>query len=224
MADSRIAGATFARDLRLELRTRESLNAMLFYALLVVVIFSFAFESEAELTARVGGGLLWVAFLFAGLVALDRAFVRELPGDSLTGLLLSPAPRAALMAGKFASSFILMLAIEMVLLPLFAVLFNVSPAVHWSGIVLTVVLGTWALAVTGTYFSAMSIHTRHRALLLPLLLLPVVIPAVISMVQATQVFLGRSGVADYWWKLLFGFDVVFTTLGLLLADIVLDVD
>ena len=110
------------------------------------------------------------------------------------------------------------------LLPLFAILFNAPHAANWSGIAATTVLGTWALAANGTYFSAMSVHARQRGLLLPLLLLPVSIPAILAMVQATQVYLSGSGVANYWLKLLTGYDIIFTALGWLLADIVIDVE
>lgn len=220
----RVLWATARRDLRLELRERDAANAMLFYGLLVIVIFSFAFTAEAQLTLRVGGGLLWVAFLFAGLLALDRAFLREAANDCLAGLVASPAPRAALLAGKFAATAAMMLMVEAVLLPLFAVIFNAPPAARWGGIVLTVLLGTWALAANGTYFSALGTHARQRTLLLPLLLLPVAVPAIIAMVQATQVFLAGSGGAEFWLKLLLGYDVIFTALGVVLADAVLEAE
>ncbi|MGH9474287.1 MAG: heme exporter protein CcmB [Terriglobales bacterium] len=220
----RIALAVLQRDFRIEFRTREALLAMAFYALLVLIIFSFAFSANAALTLQVGGGLLWVAILFAALVALDRSFLRESGGASLIGLQISPASRAAILTGKFAASFLLMLALEVILLPLFAVLFNAPRAANWGGIILTALLGTWALAANGTYFSAMSAQTRQRSLLLPLLLLPVSIPAILAMVQATQVYLAGSGMANYWLKLLLGYDVIFTALGLLLADMVLEVE
>jgi len=224
MSGNRVFLATLQRDLRLEFRTREALNAMFFYALLVIVIFSFAFSAETTIITQIGGGLLWVAFLFAGMVALDRAFLREMMEGSLTGLQIAPASPSAVMAGKFASSFLLMLAMEAVLLPLFAVLFNAPAKTDWAGIVGVTIMGTWALAANGTYFSAMSTHARQRSLLLPLLLLPVSIPAVIAMVQATQSYLSGSGDTGYWWKLLTGYDIIFTALGWLLADIVIDVE
>jgi len=224
VSDWGIFAAMLRRDLRIELRTREALLAMGFYALLVMVIFSFAFSADAALTARAGGGLLWVAFLFAALVALDRAFLRETAEGALVGLQTSPAPRAALLGGKFASSFVLILGLEAILLPLFAVLFNAPAHADWGGIALTTVLGTWALAANGTYFSAMSVHVRQRGLLLPLLLLPVSIPAILAMVQATQVYLGGEGVANYWLQLLAGYDIIFTALGLMLAEMALEVE
>jgi heme exporter protein B len=220
----RIFSAVLRRDLRIELRTREALLAMGFYALLVIVIFSFAFSADASLTLRAGGALLWVAFLFASMVALDRAFLRESAEGTLTGLQTSPASGAAILAGKFGSSFVLILAMEAVLLPLFAVLFNAPVHTQWFGIIATTLLGTWALAANGTYFSAMSVHTRQRGLLLPLLLLPISIPAILAMVQATQVYLSGAGMANYWLRLLFGYDVIFTVLGLALADLVLEVE
>src|SRR6185312_2042933 len=203
---------------------REALLAMGFYALLVIVIFSFAFSADADLTLRAGGSLLWVAILFAAMVALDRAFLRESAEATLSGLQTTPAPGAAILAGKFGSSFLLICAVEAVLLPLFAVLFNAPAHTRWGGIILTALLGTWALAANGTYFSALSLHSRQRGLLLPLLLLPVAIPAILAMVQATQVFLGGPGVANYWCRLLIGYDIIYTALGLGLADLVLEVE
>jgi heme exporter protein B len=221
---ARIAWAVMARDLRIELRTREALLAMGFYALLVIIVFSFAFSADAELTLRVGGALLWVAFLFAAMVALDRAFLRESAEAALTGLQTTPASRGAILAGKIGSSFLLMLALEAILLPLFAVLFNAPPQTRWGMVALTAVLGTWALAALGTYFSAMSVHIRQRGVLLPLLLLPAAIPAILAVVQATQTYLEATGVANYWLQLLLGYDIIFTSLGLLLADAVLEVE
>ena len=224
LGEWRIAAAVCARDLRIELRTREALLAMGFYALLVMVIFSFAFSSDASLTLRAGGGLLWVAFLFAALVALDRAFLREAGESSLVGLQIAPASRAAILAGKFAASYAIILGLEAILMPLFAVLFNTPRRADWGGIIVTALLGTWALAANGTYFSAMCAHTRQRALLLPLLLLPVSIPAILAMVQATQVYLTGEGMANYWLQLLIGYDVIFTVLAWALADMVLDIE
>src|SRR6185437_9857448 len=215
----RIATAVAARDLRIEARTREALLAMGFYAVLVMVIFSFAFAGDASLTGLAGGGLLWVALLFAALVALDRSFLREAAESSWTGLLISPAPRTALLAGKFASSFVLLLGLEAILVPLFAVLFNAPRSANWGGIVVTVLLGTWALAANGTYFAAMSAHARQRGLLLPLS-----IPAILAMVEATQSYLAAEGMANYWLRLLVGYNVIFTALGALLADTVLEVE
>lgn len=224
MSDWAVVRALTARDLRIEWRSRDALQAMFFYAVLVIVIFSFAFSADASLTARAGGGLLWVAFLFAGLIALDRAFQREMVEGCLDGLRMAPASRAALLTGKFAASLLSMLALEAVLLPIFAVLFNAPHAARWGGIAGTAVLGTWALAANGTYFAAISTHARQRALLLPLLLLPISIPALLAMVQATQVYLSGSGVANYWLRLLAGYDVIYSALGLALADLVMEAD
>ena len=224
MSSWRVLRAVAERDLLVEVRTREALLAMGFYALLVLVVFSFAFSADATLTRAVGGGLLWVAFLFAALVALDRGFLRETAEGCLTGLQTAPASRAAVLAGKFAASYVVILGLEALLLPLFAILFNAPAHARWGGVVVTTLLGTWALAANGTYFSAMSVHTRQRGLLLPLLLLPVSIPAILAMVQATQIFLTGDGVANYWLRLLLGYDVIFTALGWMLADTVLDVE
>jgi heme exporter protein B len=221
---TKAAWAVLRRDVRIEVRSREALLAMGFYALLVLIVFSFAFSADAELTLRAGGGVLWVAILFAALVALDRGFGREAAEGTLSGLQTSPASAAAIMAGKFGSNLILILGMEVILLPLFAVLFNAPSHTNWGGVTLVAFLGTWALAANGTYFSAMSLHTRQRGLLLPLVLLPVSIPAILAMVQGTQVYLTGEGMANYWLRLLIGYDIIFSALGLALAEAVLAVE
>jgi heme exporter protein B len=217
-----VFAATLRRDLRIELRARDAINAMVFYAVLVIVIFSFAFDPQD--VRPLLGGVLWLAFLFSGLVSLDRAFLREIPEGVLAGIRLSPASRAALIAGKCSSSFVFILAIECILLPLFAAFFNVPRTAHWGWISITILLGTWAIAINGGYFSAMSTQTRNRALMLPLLLLPVSLPAILAMVEATQAYISGTAGLGFALKLLFGYDVIFTTLALALADIVLEVE
>src|SRR5262249_26700894 len=153
---------TLAKDLRLEWRSRDAFNAMLFFGLLVAVIFNFSFEPTAEESRRIVGGLAWVAFLFASTVALTQSWGRELRHAVLDAWRLSPAPANAMFLGKVIGNFLFVAAIEAVLAPLFVVFYNlrsIGPA--WQ-MAVVFALGTWALVVNGTFFSALSARTRNR--------------------------------------------------------------
>src|SRR5277367_5067245 len=182
---SGIVRATLAKDLRLEWRSKDAINSMLFFALLIVVIFSFSFDPLAEESRRIAGGLIWVAFLFAAVTALSQTWARELRNQVLDAYRISPAPANALFLAKALGNFILVSLLEALMAPLFVIFYNLrvlGPA--WQ-LIPVALLGTWALVVNGTFFAAMSVRTRSRELRLPLLLFPVSIPAVIRMVAAT---------------------------------------
>ena len=216
--------ANLAKDLRLEWRSKDALNAMGFFALLAVVIFSFAFDPTAEESRRIAGGIFWVAFLFAAIVALNQAWARELRNQVLDAYRISPAPGSALFMGKVLGNFLYVAAIEALVAPLFIVFYDlrsVGPA--WQ-LVAVFLLGTWALVGNGTFFALLSLHTRNREVMLPLLLLPVSIPAILAMVLATTATLSGEPEAGLWLKMLAGYDVIFTTAGLLLFDVVLNAD
>jgi heme exporter protein B len=216
-----ITRATLAKDLRLEWRSKDATNGMLFFSLLVVVIFSFAFEPTAEEARRITGGLVWVAFLFASTMALNQSWSRELRNQVLDGYRSSPAPANALFLGKTIGNFIFVALLEAIVGPLFIVFFNLHILGDASLLVLVFLLGTWALIVNGTFFAAMSIRTRSRELMLPLLLFPISVPALLAMVSATlAIFTGESSPA-LPLKFLAGYDIVFTTISLLLFETVL---
>ena len=216
-----VVSAGLAKDLRLEWRSKDALNSVLFFALLVVVIFSFTFDPSTDESRRIAGGLIWVAFLFASVVALNQAWARELRNRVLDALRVSPAPTAALFVSKALSNFLFVAAVEAVLTPLFIVFYNLSAAGSWSALLLVFLLGTWALVVNGTFFAALLTHARDREMMLPLLLFPISIPAIISMVEATTLVLTGEGSPAMWLKMLAGYDVVFTTACLLLFEPVL---
>jgi heme exporter protein B len=213
--------ANLLKDLRLEWRSKDALNATGFFSLLVVVIFSFSFEPTAEEARRIAGGLIWVAFLFAAVIALNQTWTRELRHNVLDGYRLSPAPPAALFLGKALGNFIFVAAVQAVTAPLFVIFYNLR-AVGDATLLLPVFLfGTWALVVNGTFFAALSIRTRNREVMLPLLLFPISVPAILAMVQATTFILTGDDSPSLWIKLLIGYDVIFTTAGLLLFPTVL---
>jgi heme exporter protein B len=216
-----ITRSTLAKDVTLEWRSKDAINSMLFFGLLVVVIFSFSFEPTAESSREIAGGLVWVAFLFAAVVALNQTWARELHNHVLDGFRVSPAPPNALFLAKAIGNFLFVVILEAVMTPLFIMFYNLralgSP-VHfvWIGL-----LGTWALVVNGTFFAALSIRTRSREVMLPLILFPISIPAVLAMVQSTTIVLTGDGDPWSWIKILVIYDIVFTTVCLLLFETVL---
>src|SRR5215831_2049965 len=191
MSFARLAWINVAKDLRLEWRSRDVFNSMMFFALVVVVVFSFAFERDAS--RPVMGGLIWIAFLFSTTMALNQSWARELRNGVLDAYRVAPAPAEALFLGKCLANFLFVLVLECLMAPLFVIFYNLSALGSAWQLVIIFLLGTWALVVNGTFFAVMSIRTRSRELMLPLLLLPVSIPAVVSMVTATNLVLSGEG-------------------------------
>jgi len=224
MSTLRLIWINMAKDLRLEWRSRDVLNSMLFFSLLVVVIFSFAFSPTAEESRRMAGGLVWTAFLFSTVMALNQSWARELRNGVLDAYRVSPAPAEALFFGKCIGNFLLVMLLECLMAPLFVVFYNLSSVGPVWQLVVISLLGTWALVVNGTFFAAMSIRTRNRELMLPLLLLPISIPAVVTMVAATTNVLTGEASPVSEIKFLAGYCVVFTTACFLLFQTVLNAE
>src|SRR6266436_8112835 len=218
-----ITRATLEKDIRLEWRSKDAINAMLFFALLVVVIFSFAFDPTAEESRRIAGGLVWVAFLFAAVVALNQTWARELRNQVLDAYRVSPAAANSLFLAKALGNFIFVAVLEMLMTPLFIMFYKLRALGPAWQLVPVAGLGTWALVVNGTFFAAMSLRTRSREIMLPLLLFPISIPAILAMVQATTAILNGEG-AHFYIVLLGTYDLVFTTVCLLLFETVLNAE
>lgn len=216
-----VTTATLVKDIRLEWRSKDALNSMLFFSLLVVVIFVFSFDPLAEESRHIVGGLVWIAFLFAAVVALNQTWARELRNQVLDAYRVSPAPANGLFLAKTLGNFIFVCVLEALMTPLFVIFYNLhvlGPA--WQLIPIAL-LGTWALVVNGTFFAAMSLRTRNREIMLPLLLFPVSIPAVIGMVAGTTAILTGENSAHFYIVLLLTYDVVFTTASLALFKTIL---
>src|SRR5881398_2651038 len=224
MTLSTITRATLEKDIRLEWRSKDAINAMLFFALLVVVIFSFAFDPTAEESRRIAGGLVWVAFLFAAVVALNQTWARELRNQVLDAYRVSPAPANPLFMAKALGNFVFVVVLEALMAPLFVIFYQLRALGPAWQLIPVAALGTWALVVNGTFFAAMSIRTRSREVMLPLVLFPISIPAIIGMVQATTTILTGEGSVQFWLTLLAAYDVIFTTVCLLLFDLVLNAE
>jgi heme exporter protein B len=219
----RAAAILLAKELRLEFRTRELLSATIIFGLVVVMMFSFAFEPTAAESRRYGPGLLWIAFLFAGSLMLNPSFAREQSNDTLDALRMAPISSFAILSGKMLANFIFMSLAEVVLVPVFGVLYNVSLAGIVGRLILVLALGTIGLTVTGTVFSAISAQARMRELLLPLLLLPILTPLLIGAVEATaSLFTEQPALDRMWVSLLAGFDIVFLTASWLLCDYLIE--
>jgi heme exporter protein B len=218
----RAAAIIVAKEVRAEFRARELLNTTLIFAFVVVVIFSFAFDPTAAEARRFGPGLLWIALLFAGSLMLQPSFAREHANDTLDALCLAPVSPFAILLGKMAANFVFLTACEVLLLPVFAVLYNVSLLPVLGRLVIVLMLGTFGLTITGTVFSAVAAQARMRELLLPLLLLPVLVPLLLAAVEATAGLLADvPELQRTWLEILIGFDVIFFTTSWLLSDFLL---
>jgi heme exporter protein B len=214
------------KELLVEVRARETVLAGALFALLVLVIFNFAFDLRVESVGAVAPGVLWVTITFAGQLSLGRSFARERDRGTLDGLLLAPMDRSALYLAKVTASVVFMLAVEVIAVPAFIALFNVR--VDFGLLVAALVLGTLGLAGVGTLFAAMAAHTRAREVLLPLLLFPVQVPVILATVKSTGAAIRVPGLEPpeigNWLGLLVAFDALFLGLSVVLFDFAIDED
>ena len=197
------------KDILLELRSKDIIFSVLVFGLLVGIVFNFALNVTPQRIGELAAGILWVAFAFAGTLAMNRAFVREKEQGGLEGLLLTPVSRDAIFLGKVLVSLIFMLIVEAVLLPVFAAMLGFS-ALSFS-LLLTILLATLGFATVGTLFSAIAVQTRSREIMLPVLFFPIILPVLIGAVEATnQALGGGSGIGlGRWLPLLAVFDALF---------------
>ena len=197
------------KDILLEIRSRDLIISVLIFGLLVVVIFNFALHSSPQQVSGLAPGVLWVAYAFAGTLAMNRVFERDLEQGGLEGLLLTPVSRDAIFMGKALATFLFMLLVEAILLPVFAGFLGFS-ALSLT-LAATIILATLGFAVVGTLFSAIAVQTRSRELLLPVLFFPVILPVIIGAVQLTT--MATEGKPDMelspWLPLLCIFDALF---------------
>ncbi len=210
-----------AKDLRIEWRSKEAVNSMLFFALLVVVLFSIAFDPRGAFSREIAGGVLCVATMFASVSALNQAWAREIRHQVLDAQRMAPTPGADMFLAKVLANFLFVTIVQIILAPVFIVFYNLHILGEAWKLLLVLPLGTWALVANGTFFAALSIRSRNRELLLPLILFPIFIPALLAMVLATTAILTGDSDPSLWIKLLLGYDIIFTTASLLLFEVVL---
>lgn len=221
---ARVTRSTLAKDVRLEWRSKDAINSMLFFSLLVVVIFAFGFDPTAEESRRIAGGLFWMAVLFSSVVALNQTWARELRNQVLDAYRVSPASPASLFIAKAVGNFLFVATLEALMVPLFVVFYNLRSLGSVWQLLLVAALSTWALVVNGTFFGAMSIRTRSREIMLPLILFPISIPALLTMVEATTQILTGESTPTFGIQLLLIYDIVFTTICLTLFSTILNAE
>ena len=196
------------KDILLELRTKDSVVSVLVFALLVIVIFSFALDPTPQTVGVVAPGVLWVAFTFGGVLGLTRSFALENDGGNLYGLMLAPIGRDAIFFGKMLASFLFMTVVELAVFPVFVVLFDISLAMP--ELIPVALLATLGVATVGTLFSTMAVNTRSREVMLPLLFFPAVVPVIVAAVEASGIIIEGDGLdLAQWVPLLAVFDAVF---------------
>lgn len=218
--------ATIAwKDLRSEIRSKETVNASISFAITILLMFCFAFDPASGGPIRdLSGGLLWLVFTFAGALVVNRSFSRDLPNDCLDALIASPIPPSALFLGKACANFLLLLTLELVCLPVFGIFYDVSWTRQFWPLMLVVMLTTWGLSVIGTTFSAMTVNLRLREVMLPMLVYPIMIPCLLAAISMSAELVAGNPLDKNmypWLKLLVGFDVIYTALALSLIDAVL---
>jgi heme exporter protein B len=212
------------KDLLVERRSKETLNALLFFSLLLLFVFQLALGPDRERLSSVLPGLLWIGFILSGLLALGRTFLIEREHDCWEGLLLAPGDKSAIYLGKLAGNLVVMVAVEALVLALFVLFFNIDIGGALPGLALVIGLGTVGLAAVGTLFAAMTAHLRARELLFPVLFLPMEVPVLLATVQATEaLFLGEPlSSVSHWLKLLLAADLIYLTAGILTFDFILE--
>ena len=212
------------KDLLLEPRRRDSLLTMFFFGTLLLFVFHFSFDLPPDKVAEMTPALLWLAFLFTGTLGLAQLFNAERENHCLDALLLSPLDRGALFLAKTSFNLILMVLVEIVVIPLFWILFNLNSWNLLPQLFLVTFLGTVGFCVLGTIMAAITLKARARELLLPLILFPLMIPIILATIRCMENVLrtGELGDALPWLRLLLGFDVIFLTLGVLIFDWVIE--
>ena len=214
--------AIVAKDVAAELHTREIISAMLVFAVLAMLIFSFALDLQRALARAVAPGVLWSTVAFAGTLGLSRSLAREQQTGCIDGLLLAPMDRSAIFFGKALGNLVFIGVVELVLLPLFSALFDV-PLLR-ADVLLVTVLGTVGYAAVGTLLAAVAVNTRAREVMLPILLLPMAIPALIAAVQSTMGLLDGASLAEVgnWIRLLVFYDLIIVAVSLLVFSYVVE--
>ena len=214
--------AVIWKDLAAEWRSREVISAMLVFALLVIFIFNFALQLDAQARAAVTSGVLWVTFIFAGTLGLNRSMAVEKDRGCLDGLLLAPVDRSAIFFGKMLANLVFMLATAAIVLPVYSLLYNTN--LFNGGLLLVILLGAEGYSAAGTLLASMAVQARTRDILLPILLFPVALPVLVAAVQASSGFLGGASWGEImpWINQIMVYDVIFTAVAFMVFDFVVE--
>jgi heme exporter protein B len=212
------------KDLAIELRTKESLNAAGAFAVVILLLFSFAFDPDANATRELGGGLLWLVFAFAGALVFNRGFARELPNECLDTLLSSALSAASLLLGKALANLAMLIAVELVSLIVFGIFYDVRWWLRPWELAGVFLIATWGIAVVGAVFGALTVNLRLRELMLPVIVYPLLIPLLIAAIEICNALFANQPLTAYellWGRVLLVFDLVFTALAMALAETIL---
>lgn len=212
------------KDLAVELRTKESLNAAGAFSVAILILFSFAFDVFSDTVHELAGGLLWLTFAFAGALVFNRGFSRELPNECLDTLLASPLPPSSLLIGKAGGMCLLLLLVEAVSLCVFGIFYNMRWWLYPGELALTCGLASWGIAIVGSVFGALTVNLRLRELMLPVIIYPLLVPLLIGAIEMTNTLLNNQPFSSYEWlwaKVALVFDIVFTSLAIALAETIL---
>ncbi len=218
----RAVWAVFRKDLAAEFRSRELIPAMLVFAVLVVLIFYFALELDVKARTAITAGALWVTFSFAGTLGLNRTMSAEKDQGCLDGLLLAPLDRSAIYFGKFFSNLAFMLIVEVIVIPAYSLLYNIN--LFNRGLLLVTLLGSVGYVAVGVLLASMSVQTRTRDVLLPVLLFPLVLPVIVAAVKASGGFLAADAFTEIspWLNLLLVYDIIFLAAAFMVFDYVVE--
>ncbi|MGA7411106.1 MAG: heme exporter protein CcmB [Bryobacteraceae bacterium] len=212
------------KDLAIEFRTKESLNAAGAFSIVILLLFSFAFDPASDTITEMAGGLLWLVFAFAGALIFNRGFARELPNECLDALMASPVPAASLLVGKAITSLVLLIIVEFVSLFVFGIFYNMNWWKHGLELFVVLVMTTWGISIVGAVFGALTVNLRLRELMLPVLIYPLLIPLLMAAIELTSALLNNEPLTPevlIWGRVLLVFDIVFTGLSVLLAEAIL---
>jgi heme exporter protein B len=210
------------KDLAAEWRSREILSATLVFSILVIFIYNFALDLEVTLQSDLAAGILWVTFVFAGTLGLNRSMAMEKDRGGLDGLLLAPVDRSAIFFGKMAANLVILWMVAIIVVPIFSLLYSIN--LIQPGVGLVILLGSVGYTAVGTLLAAMAVQARTRDMLLPILLFPVALPLLVAAVKATAAFLAPSIINSPapWLDLLIAYDVIFLVIAWLVFDFVVE--
>jgi heme exporter protein B len=220
----RRARAIAWKDLTAERRSKAQFNGVVALALTILVMFGFALGPDAQAIRDAAPGAIWLAALFAGVLAFNRSYQMELDGGALEHLLLYPGSRRSIFAGKLMANFVFIAAMLVVVVIAAIVLFQVQLPTRWPALVAILVLGAIGLTTLGTFYAAMASRSRAREVLLPLLLFPMLVPVLLAAMEATKALLGGNAMSDagVWARLLVVFDVIFLVATFLVFESVIE--
>lgn len=213
MSYFQVIAAIVKKDILMEMRTKQVINAALVFAVLFVVVFSFTMEIGSNMEQKLSGGIFWVSVAFAGILSFNKTIGSETDNGSFEALMLAPVDKSAVFFGKVISNMLFLFLVEVILIPLFLVFYNVFIISH-PLMAAVIILSTYAYSLIGTLFSIISVRTSSKEIMMPVLFLPFMVPVIIAAVLATNVFIlgGQIQFSYNWIKLTAVFDVIFTAI------------